>query len=190
MNAVPEVQTSVQIGEFEQRLDGLRFRIAFSFRYHQRREAFFDSWDKFAKAVAVVGGAASVSTLLGESADVKLWIAAIITVTSTASLVVGFSQKARLHFDLRKRYAQVESELVGVKPSSLDALPSFESKILLIEGDEPPTLSCLVQICQNEIVIARGQRNIYPLPRWKHVLANYFDMGATAVPPEKERNAA
>ena len=79
----------------------LLFQLAFSARYHQRREAFYEFLDKTAKAIAVIFGAATVSTFLDKAhPDLKSWVSASISISSTLSLVFGLSQKARLHLDL------------------------------------------------------------------------------------------
>lgn len=166
-------------------LDEIRFCMALNVRYHERRERWLDGWDRLAKAIAVIGGAATVSTLLATTGspaslflgvDVKAWIAALITVTSTLSLVFDFPGKARRHYDLRKKYLALEAEMTeATNPEPR----RFMSRIAMLEVEEPPRLSTLVQMCHNEIAQSRGEQ-LHPVPLWKALLANLLDLPAKA----------
>ena len=166
---------------FKDKRYDLLFRLAFSARYHQRRESFYEFWDKFAKAIAVIGGAAAISTLLDRwHPDIKTWIAAVITFTSTLSLVFGLSQKARLHLELRRRYGLLESRLISLADGDMESLKKIESEISLIESDEPPILATLVQLCQNEVARAWDRPDhIHNVQLLKRLFANFFDLEAS-----------
>lgn len=156
-------------------LDDLRYCLALSTRYHERRERWFDGWDRLAKAIAVVGGASTVTTLVADG-GVKTWIAVTITLSSAVTLVFDFSGKARRHYDLRKRYLALEAEVIE---APAEQLRRFEARHATIEIDEPPRLSTLVQVCQNELAQVR-QEQIHPVPWLKALLANFLDLPATA----------
>lgn len=177
--SAPSTPESTGMTDIDNRLDQTLYRIEYSIRYHQRRESFFDWWDKFAKAIAVLGGAATVVSVVHVDA-IRLAIAAAITVTSTLSLVFGFSQKARQHFDLRKRYGQLEAEVLESDIVDSVLLSKWNGKIALIEADEPPPLAALVQISQNDVTRSRGQHDhIHPVGFWRSAFANIFNLSAS-----------
>ncbi|MGD9953460.1 MAG: hypothetical protein AB7S87_12860 [Burkholderiales bacterium] len=161
-------------------LDALRFRIAFSVRYHERRQRWYDWWDRIAKVVALVGGAATVAAVLGPGTP-QLWVAAAITVTSALTLVFGFADRARLHFDLKRRYCALEARIIEAGAPDEAAIRKYEAEISLMEGDEPPVLATLVQLCQNEVAQARGQfEDIHPVHPVKAFFSDLFDLPAVA----------
>lgn len=81
------------------------YRVELSALYHQKRERFFEVCDKLAKAVAVIGGSAALAKI--GSGYWIVYIAAAITVTSTCSLVFGFSDRARRHAELSRNFASL-----------------------------------------------------------------------------------
>lgn len=175
-----------------EQLHEVRFRIELSVRYHERLERWYDWWDRLAKAIAVVGGAATVSTLIGSDAaglEMKTWIAAAITASSAISLVFGFPEKARRHHDLKRRYCAVEAEILEAGEPDEAALRKFDARLAMLEADSPGRLSTLAQLCHNEIVQARGQWFArHPVPFWKLPFVYLLDMPAApkevpATPP-------
>ena len=157
------------------------YRAQLSVLYHQKRERFFEIWDKVGKAVAVIGGSAAFASIGGP--DLMRVVAAAITVTSTLSLVFGFSDRSKRHAELARNFRQLEAEIVakGDRLFSDGDTDAWEAKVRMLESSEPPALGLLVVICQNELAIAHGQlKNVIPLPRWKQWLAQVFDF---SVPP-------
>lgn len=162
----------------EDALDAVRFRIAFSIRYHERRSRWYDWWDRAAKAIALVGGAATVAQVIGPG-EPQLWVAAAITISSALSLVFGYADKARVHFDLKRRYCALEARIIEAGDATPEAVRRHEAEISLIEADEPPTLAALVQICQNEVAQARGQlEHVHPVGPLTALLADLLDLPA------------
>lgn len=133
------------------------YRAELSTLYHRRRERFFDTSDKIAKAVAVLGGAASLSTLIG--ADSIKWAAAMITVTSTISLVFGLSERARRHAELASSFKRLESKILssGERDFTEADVNCWLSEVRSLEATEPAALSALVTDCQNRMARAVGQ---------------------------------
>lgn len=158
----------------------LKFQLAFSQRYHGRREQFLDFWDKAAKAFAVIGGAATIAESVGAA---RPWIAVAICVTSGLSLVFSLSQRARQHADYRKRYGQLEVQLMRVPESDFESLRTIAQEIAAIESEEPPCLPALVQMSQNDVAVAeRKFDDVHPLPFWKRCTAQVFSWAAQAKP--------
>ncbi len=157
------------------------YRLRLSIRYHQRRTRFFDLWDKWIKVLVVLAGTSAFATLTIEAADASIakWISAVIAVMGILSLVFAFSEKARTHANLARRYSELEAELAAMRTPRKGNLVDIDRRIRLIEADEPPTLGALVVLCQNEIALQEGHDGqITPL-RWYHrILAHFVDFPA------------
>lgn len=133
------------------------YRAELSVLYHQKRERFFELCDKLAKAVAVIGGSAALANFTGP--DAVRYFAAAITVTSTLSLVFGFSDRSRRHAESARNFKQLEADIVarGEQSFTESDISAWDAKARLLETSEPPALSALVVLCQNEIAVAVSQ---------------------------------
>lgn len=165
-----------------ERRNEILYRIELSVCYHRKRERYFDFLDKGAKAVAVIGGSAAFANLGGKHDWLQL-SAAAVTITSTLSLVMAFSEKARRHAELASRFSMLASSVVakGDRNFVESDLNDWASRTREIEAAEPPTLGTLIQICEYELHTARGQ--YYKLPSiWKRAFAHLVD--SQKRPPE------
>lgn len=157
------------------------YRIELSALYHQKRERFFELCDKLAKAMAVIGGSAALANLGGASM-VKV-AAAIITVTSTLSLVLGFSDRARRHAEFARSFRELEGEVValGERDFAEPDLNAWMARTRALESTEPPALSALVRLCQNELALAQGHpESVHPVAMHQRYLAHLFDFSAAS----------
>lgn len=155
--------------------------IEISVLYHQKRERFFDIWDKATKAIAIIGGSVAFANITGPLG--LKFSAGIITVTSTAALVLGFADRARRHAELAADFRRLEIEMVerGERDFTEDDLKAWEAKQRQIETKEPPALSTLVILCQNEIALAQGHKDlVVPLPWHQRALAHFIDFSLRA----------
>lgn len=154
----------------------LLWRVRLSGLYHLKRERFLDGVDKVAKGVSALGGAAAFSQIKADP-QMGLWITALITVISTASLVYGPSGKARKHSELARDFKRLESDIVGAGAAlSMEQIVKFDAQFLKIESSEPAALGALVTQCHNELSVAIGQRSqVTPLPFFQRVFKNWFD---------------
>lgn len=151
------------------------YRLELSVLYHQKRERFFELWDKLSKAVAVIGGSAIMSKI---SPDMLFIVAGIITVTSTLSLVFGFSDRSKRHSELARNFRQLEADVVrkgesGVSESDVNV---WKEKTHQLESQEPPALGALVILCQNELAVAANQsEKVVKMPCHERWLAQFID---------------
>lgn len=152
----------------------LLHRVEVSIRYHRKRERFFDWLDKWAKAIAIIGGSAALADIGGR--EVVQWAAAIIALTSTFSLVFAFSEKARLHADLAAQYGLLESSILrkGEREFRDDDLNEWSAKVRMIEMREPPILPTLARLCDEENRKARGHSAGSPIPTYRRLIAQLF----------------
>lgn len=170
------------------------YRLRLSIRYHQRRTRFFDLWDKWIKALVVLASTSAFATLTIEAAGTSIakWTSAVIAAMSALSLVFAFSEKARIHANLTRRYSELEAELAAMRASRKGSLADIDRRIRLIEADEPPSLGALVVLCQNEIALQEGHENSITSLRWyQRVLAHFVDLPAPTrarLTQEKQRS--
>jgi len=157
-----------------------RFRALYSTQlsalYHQKRERFFDFLDKIAKAIAIIGGSATLAQLSSPAA--LIWIALAITVTSALSLVFGLSESARRHAELARSFRLLEAKIAskGERDFTEADLAAWESETRTLESMEPAALGALVVDCQNELAIAGNRRgDVVKVPLWALALKNWCD---------------
>lgn len=153
------------------------YRVELSALYHQKRERFFELCDKLAKAVAVIFGSAAVARWGG--ADVMAALAAIITVTSTLSLVFNLSDRSRRHAALAGDFRRLEADIVsrGERDFTEADIGAWNARERALEATEPPALGMLVRICQNELAIAQNQRDkVKPVGWIGHLTAHWLDL--------------
>ncbi|MFA1584731.1 hypothetical protein ABZR37_03860 [Achromobacter ruhlandii] len=124
--------------------------------YHRKRERFLDLCDKFVKAVAVIAASSAVTPFV--TGDALTIVQLIIVVSSTFSLVFDWSDRARRHSDFAVRYAQLERAVVatGTTDFSTDDLKAWSGDLYEIQSGEPAALHGLVQLCHDELDMAKG----------------------------------
>lgn len=152
------------------------YRTELSTLYHQKRERFFALWDKLTNAIGVIGGSAALASL--SKPDLLAWIALAITSVSALALVIGFSDRSRMHADLAKNFRQLEAEIIrcGERDFTEEQLYSWESATRMLESSEPPALGALVILCQNELARAQGHEDkIIKMNRIQRILSHIFD---------------
>ncbi|OVZ31783.1 hypothetical protein CDO47_05835 [Pseudomonas aeruginosa] len=137
----------------------LKFYVQRNIRYHMRRAAFFMRWGRFTAFVGVLFGSAAITSILAKApAGFVTAAALVVTIASAIDLVVGTGQRAWLHNDLRKRYLDIEAELLSCAGTpSAEQLCQYRSRIRRIEADEPPTLPALEILARNDVI-----RSMYP----------------------------
>lgn len=146
-------------------------RCQYSRIYHKKREQFFDFVDNVTKFIAIVSGATAFSRIAGDLPVMSFFL----LLTSSASLIVGYAKRARVHADLAKAFNELEAEVVeaGILLTEAQA-QKLNGKLVRCELNEPRTLGVLVQISQNEVLQATD-RPTHPIPRWKRALAHFWD---------------
>ncbi|MRX08858.1 hypothetical protein GJ697_13530 [Pseudoduganella sp. FT25W] len=175
---------------FNKRCDAL-YKAELSALYHQKRERFFELADKLGKAASLIGGSAALWKL--SNGDVVAVMAACVTVSSALSLVFSFSERSKRHAELAQGFRLIISEVLA--KSEFDVTPvdagSWMSRVCALEAKEPPSLSALTVMCQNELAIARGADNkVRPQDIKTRMLAHFFDMPLSASPGQTELNGS
>ena len=148
--------------------DELRFDVDVSIRYHNRRRAFFDNLHKVTTFIGILGGSAgavSFVAAIGQwwnyGLELGLGFALVVAFVNALDLTVGFSERARTHDALYKKFVSHDAKIETAGEISEEQTRQLQSQRLLIEHDEPPIYNALYAQCQNEA--ARVWRS--PTPR-------------------------
>jgi hypothetical protein len=151
-------------------------RASISILYHQKRERFFELADKLSKAATLLLGSATLLKVANK--DLVESLAVGVTFTSALSLVFSFSERSKKHAELAQGFRMLSSEIMakGANVEEDDA-NGWMSKILVLEVKEPPALSSLVILCQNELAIAKGAKDyVVAQGFWRRCFCHFFDM--------------
>jgi hypothetical protein len=147
------------------------FSVRSSIRYHEHRLAHFDRLHRLSSAVTILLAGVIFMELGGATSP---WYIRVLSAAGallgTFDLVLGFAKCADLHRDLKRRFAELEIDLLkGMGPTAAEVARRQ------IEIDEPPIYSALTVLCHEEMYVAEACENPFdplaPLPR---VTANWY----------------
>lgn len=162
-------------GNWQRRSEAV-YKCQLSALYHRKLERHFSMLDKCGTALALIAGSAAFSDLL-PSAGAKAWAGAVVAAATLPSLVFGWSDKSRSHALMASRFVRIEAEIEAAGVVEAAALDDIHGRLLGLEAEEPPQLSALTRLCQNELAIALdAPANITPMPWWQRKLCYFFDM--------------
>ena len=182
--------------KLEDDLFKLQFNLGRSIRYHSRRRKFFDFWDKFTTFCSLVFSSTATYGVLSTNGKITLISGAFVTIFSSLSLVIGFSNKARDHFDFVKQYSLLERMSIKEVLSEKLLKQITDERLcwlvvvcvfvffvcwvvfLCFVCTEPPVLRVLNEMCWNEEAKAQG---IKP-EKWREIkwyqrlFSSFFDI--------------
>lgn len=134
-------------------------------RYHRKRQRFFDLADKLSKTATIILGA----SLIGEQIREYLpYLAALIALSGSLSLVFGYGDRKQLHKELAEQAANLVAAIEQVSAGELS--PSIVARFgvdyarLCVKA--PPPLRVLTLICEREQSVADGYPNHIPQPQF------------------------
>ncbi|HXU92864.1 MAG TPA: hypothetical protein VFP33_04345 [Gallionella sp.] len=161
--------------DWQRRFDIL-YKCQLSSLYHRKRERFYSLLDKVANALALIAGTSAMSELL-PSASAKAMAGAVVAAVTLPGIVFTWADKARMHALLASKFVTLESEVIGAGVLDAAQLDKFSECALKLEVEEPPQLSALTRLCQNEIAYAMGETSsMRQLSFKERVLAHFIDM--------------
>lgn len=171
------MRTNEQPSDVGQKLNEVKFRAELSALYHQKRERFFELFDKLSKVANLFAGSAA----LWKVAEAKSLaaVAVIMSVSSALALVFSWSERARRHSELARSYRDVLTKIAAEGEESLDpkTINAWASELCAIEAKEPPSLAALAVACHNELAIARNQDSEYhPQKFLVRCFMHFFDL--------------
>ncbi|MBZ9665771.1 hypothetical protein H3221_013520 [Pseudomonas sp. LMG 31766] len=176
----------------------LTFYVQRNIRYHMRRSAFFTRWSRVSSFVGVFFGSAAAVTffvaMVENSEKIAALLAAIVALVSAIELVVGVTQRAWLHNDLRRRFLDIEEKMQANPLMPMRSINELKACIRRIEADEPPTMEALELMVRNEVIVSMYEyedRSIYyiPLPWWVKLTAHWIHWDVSKAEPEPIQKA-
>lgn len=146
-----------------------------TYRYHSRRQRFFDLLDKSTKAITVVLGA----SLFGDSVKQSLpLIATGISSISLLALVFAYGERKQAHKECAEGAMLLVAKVEGTTIAEINdiTVSQFDAEQARQNSKEPPALKTLVIICEYEQVLASGsiQNNVVLPGWWRRVLADFI----------------
>lgn len=148
-----------------------------SARYHAKRRAFFDGWQRWITFVIIFSSTFVFGSLVQDWAE--FWIerlaALVPAILGTLALVFDLSNKARDHEFLFRRFTLLHAEVTGAAPQSEAELQRFEERMGEIYADEPPVYRVVNAEAYNEIIDAHGLPRSAKTPiGWHGLLKHYI----------------
>lgn len=125
-----------------------------SFRYHKKREWFFNTCDLTTQLVCTLAGVAVFADFF-----TKIRAAgALVAVASVLALLVRYNDCKQKHVELGKRIQALiaDIEKVPAKEVASAHIAAWAEIRSAISGDEPPSIKTLVALCEKEQCIEDG----------------------------------
>lgn len=146
-------------------LEQLRYEIDVLVRYHDRRRAWFDGWQRWTTFVGILGGSAAAVAFYAQAkswsdfgVQIGLWVALGVAILNALDLTFGFAVAARRHDDLYKRLIGLDAEIVeyGNQVDETQLRHWIASKYK-IEADQPSLYNALYALCDIEVARIWGR---------------------------------
>lgn len=149
------------------------YKCQLSALYHRKRERFYGFLDKFSSSLALVAGSAAMSDLFPTPWE-KSIAGGVVALVTIPGIVLSWAEKAKDHAVLASRFVALEAEVEGAGVVDVDALDRLMGRAVSIEAEEPPQLTTLTQICQNEIANASGDKdNVSIIPWYRRWISSW-----------------
>lgn len=143
-----------------------------TFRYHKKRERFFDLCDVTTQIVCTASGVALFANVFAN------WAAAsLVTLSSIIALVVRYSDRKQRHIELAKRTQKLISDIekIPVDDVTQEQISAWVQIRSQINADEPPCIRTLVALCEYEQSIEDGYFDHAPkLTRLQYTFCHFF----------------
>ena len=139
-----------------QRRYDIKLRALMNRMYYQERQRIFELREGLIKAASILAG--SVAFTKVADPQIVQWCAAIITVTSTFSLVFGYGNKARDSVKRSAEWAQLERDIdqVGERDFTEEHINQWVARANDIEAGEPAAHHVLLDRCFKRAVETLG----------------------------------
>lgn len=159
-------------------LHEVKYRVDLSIRYHRKREGFLAACDRVSKACALISGSYAFHAIAAKTEGIwPFVIVAAFTLPSLLSLAFSLADSAKKHAELAQKFLQLDAEMASKEFWSIgpEDISKWDAMVRAIEISEPPALTYLTRICQNQIAEAAGQPDkIVELNFFKKSLAHLF----------------
>lgn len=156
----------------------LLFGVRRSVRYHSRRQAFYESVDRWTSFCLLLLGSGSVALAIEGSRAGSITVGLLVAVVSGLKLVFAFGLKASRHAQFVRDFTRLEEQLY--EDDSEETVSAVTRERLAIEATEPPVMRVLDVVCHNELLRAMGNedpKERVQLNWFQHLTANFFNFG-------------
>lgn len=158
-------------------LSQLRFDVLRNALYHAARRRWFEVLARLLNFTVVIAGAATLSEIVPTQwIPLQKTLASLTTLTAgTIQLVYDFAVQGIKHEHLQRRYYELLSEIDRFAAPSEEDMRKWQSKMVSIYGDEPPTMRALDATAYNDAVDSLGYGNRLKISRsqsvFRHILS-------------------
>ncbi|MDR3000362.1 MAG: hypothetical protein LBU89_03770 [Fibromonadaceae bacterium] len=135
--------------------------VRLSKSYHIKRTAWFDFLVKLLNALTIFAAMGVVYTVVESSKIISIVFGIAIALFSTICLVFNCSDMAKLHTDLKRKFADLEKNMVKCAHQTRQVFNEFEAEKISIDAEEPYGSITLDMICHNELVQSQGYGQFY-----------------------------
>ncbi|MDP8176370.1 hypothetical protein QJU83_02280 [Pasteurella skyensis] len=155
----------------------LSFSLERSMRYHSKRRAFFNFWERFTNFISIVLSSGAIYAFSQNHPKFAITSSLVLTIFSALTLVIGFSEKAREHLEFELSFANLKKRLL-LSDKSQKLIDEIRAEINMLDAKESEPLTVLEQICYNEQVIADGLSDdlLTPITWYQRLFAQYFSI--------------
>ena len=144
-----------------------------TYRYHRKRQRFFDLLDKGTKSATVLLGATLMGTTLKDHAPIA---ASAIAGLGLLALIFGYGDRKQAHKELAEQSIMLAGRIEETAAGGITdvAVAAWSAEQARINAKEPPSLKTLVIICEHEEAASKGHPGHVPLPCWpRRFLADF-----------------
>ena len=121
--------------------------------YHEARERFLATISRWLHFIVILGGSGNVAAFVYSVPDLPTVLGLFITAIGAFQLVFNYTDGAYRHRGMKSRYYALLAEMEKEEPSETQIM-EWRTRLLLISGDEPPTLRALDAIADNQATSA------------------------------------
>ncbi|MCF8169426.1 MAG: hypothetical protein K9K38_01220 [Rhodoferax sp.] len=122
-------------------------------------------------------GASLLASFVKDTAPL---VGAGVSALGLLALVFGYTDRKQRHKELAESFALLQARVEAVgEVAQPEQLNLWHSELHQLNTKEPPALSTLVVLCQNEIAIAEGHPgSVVPVSGYKQLFTNWRDFQA------------
>lgn len=112
-------------------------------------------------------------------------MAIVVATTSAADLVLGFSERARVHVGLYRDFSLLAQDITSNTKPDENMLIGWKKRRLEIEMNEPFVLDLLERRCAAEESISRGCKvsDVWKLKGWQIILSQVWVLPSSPKAP-------
>lgn len=155
---VPTKYDDAALDELWQQRWAALYKARVQCRYHKKREAFFDLFEKAIAFATIVMGLSLAGKSLTEHAPL---IGLLVSALAAFALVFGFAAKKNEHKVLAELTSKLAAEIARVPQAGLnfELTASWQAELDRLVGVSPAPLPTLAMLCEREQSIADGFPN-------------------------------